>query len=86
MYNYLANMNAETAIYFKAQKLVEFLSQWQDNSATVPQAVENLWVALYERTYIERNDIVAVQLWLRALRDSDYIFPLFKNTQSDAFA
>jgi len=86
IHNYLADMNAETAIYFKAQKLVEFLSQWQDNSGTVPEAVENLWIALYERTYIERDDVVAVQLWLRALRDSGYIFPLFKNTQSSAFA
>jgi len=85
IHNYLADMNAETAIYFKARKLVEFLSQWQDNSATVPEAVENLWVALYERTYIELDDVVAVQLWLRALRDSGYIFPLFKNTQSNAF-
>jgi len=80
IHNYLADMNAETAIYFKVQKLVEFLSQWRDNSATVPEAVENLWVALYERTYIERDDVVAVQLWLRALRDSGYIFPLFTDT------
>ena len=82
VHNYLADMNAETAIYFKAGKLVEFLSQWHDNSCTVPEAVENLWVALYERTYIERDDVVAVQLWLRALRDSGYIFPLFKYTHN----
>jgi len=78
MHNYLADMNAETDIYFKAYELVKFLSQWHDNSTTVPEAVETLWIALYERTYIERDDVVMMQLWLTALRDSGYVFPVFK--------
>ena len=55
IHNYLADMNAEADIYFKAYVLVKFLSQWRDSSATVPEAVENLWIALYERMYIKHD-------------------------------
>jgi len=74
-HNYLADMQAESDIYFKAAQLIDFLSHWRDTSTTLPEAVESLWIALYERTYIEIDDVVAMQLWLSAVGDSGYIFP-----------
>jgi len=77
-HNYLGDMNAEEDLYYKTSKLVEFLEGWRDNSKELPERMENLWIALYERGYIELGDVQLVQLWLRALVDSGYEFPTWK--------
>jgi len=81
-HNYLADMQAESDIYFKTAQLIDFLSKWKDTSTSLPQAVEKLWIALYERTYIEIKDVVAMQLWLSAIADSGYIFPPLQATNT----
>jgi len=75
-------MQAESDIYFKTTQLIDFLSKWKDTSTSLPQAVEKLWIALYERTYIEIKDVVAMQLWLSAIADSGYIFPPLQATNT----
>ena len=75
-HDYLADMDAELDLYFKAGKLVEFLNNWHPESAqSIPDRMEQLWIALYERGYIEINDVRLVQLWLAALEESGYRFP-----------
>lgn len=37
--------------------------------------MEALWIGLYEREYIEENDVTLVQRWLEALLDVGYHFP-----------
>jgi len=76
-HNYLADMQAELDLYFKAGKLIEFLSQeFTSTAETIPERMEQLWIALYERGYIEHNDVMAIQLWLEALVEAQYKFPV----------
>jgi len=42
---------------------------------TLPGRMEQLYVDLYERSYVELEDVKAVQLWLQALADVGYEFP-----------
>ena len=75
-HNYLADMQAELDLYFKAGKLIEFLSQaWNSVANTIPERMEELWIELYERGYIELDDVQAIQLWLEALVETGYQFP-----------
>ena len=81
-HDYLADMDAEADLYFKAGKLVDFLATWDARAAeTVPEAMETLWIALYERTYVELADVGAVQRWLAALDAAGYRFPPFPDRQ-----
>ena len=79
-HEYLADMDAELDLYFKAGKLVEFLNEWNSafmkSDITIPARMERLWIALYERGYIELEDVRFVQLWLAALEESGYSFPM----------
>jgi hypothetical protein len=42
---------------------------------TVPERMQALWIELYERGYIEQEDVKMVQRWLAALLESGYEFP-----------
>ena len=78
-HNWLADMNAEQQLYERAGKLLDFLVGWEcdgNGSSSLPTFVEALWVAAYERGYLERSDVVMVQRWLQALLDAHYPFPL----------
>jgi hypothetical protein len=78
-HNFLADMQAEGALYFKTGKLLEFLHSWDGGGATtLPESIEKLWIAVYERSYIEREDVLAMQRWLKALVAAGYVFPSLK--------
>jgi len=44
-------------------------------SDSLPSRMQLLYADLYERGYIELNDVFAAQMWLRALADSGFDFP-----------
>ena len=81
-HHYLADMQAELDLYFKGGKLLEFLSSWTSTATTVPGRMEDLWIDLYERGYIERNDVQVVQFWLAALEEINYKFPSLQSDNS----
>ncbi|KAG7351835.1 STELLO glycosyltransferase domain containing protein [Nitzschia inconspicua] len=74
-HNYLADMQAELDLYFKGEKLLEFLRDWSSNANSIPGRIEDLWIELYERGYIEVKDISVVKAWLAALAEIGYEFP-----------
>jgi hypothetical protein len=74
-HNYLADMQAELDLYFKGGKLLEFMSDWKNNATSVPARMEDLWIALHERSYIELDDVNVLQFWLAALVEIEYVFP-----------
>jgi hypothetical protein len=74
-HNYMGDRKAEQDLYFKSGTLVQFLNQWSSPLQTIPERMEQLWIDLYERGYIEEDDIKAVQLWLAALIQGNYEFP-----------
>ena len=52
-----------------------FLSQWRGRTPTLAGRVEELYVALYERRYIDLDDVRLAQNWLEALEGVGYAFP-----------
>ncbi|CAJ1936581.1 unnamed protein product [Cylindrotheca closterium] len=74
----LADFSAENDLYIKSGKLIEFLSSWDSEHLHFPTRVEQLWIDLYERSYIELDDAVAMQKWLMALTAMNYQFPELK--------
>ena len=79
-HNYLGDMDAEHDLYHKTSALLAFLSQWTpaEDETTTAARMQALWVALYERTYIEEGDVKMLQLWLQALRESGYTAAAFR--------
>ncbi len=73
--NTLGDLEAERDLYMKSKHLVEFLGSWRGKGNTVVERMEELWIALYERQYIEAHDVKVVQLWLQSLLDAGYKFP-----------
>jgi hypothetical protein len=93
-HDYTADMQAENALYMKTSALLEFLSNWKDEPSKdstskdstsddstnyLPARIERLTVALYERDYIDREDVYGMQEWLQALLDVGYEFPTMNN-------
>ena len=74
---YLGDFRAENDLYIKAGVLVDYLAKWQprDSTASIPERMEELWMDLYGRGYIEVDDVHLLQLWLAALVEIGYIFP-----------
>ncbi len=57
-----------------------FVCSYQRNSDhnfldDFPSSIEQLWIDLYERGFVEVEDVHLVQLWLRALKLVGYRFP-----------
>ena len=78
-HNYLGDFEAEHDLYSKSGKLLEYLQQWDHPGADdIPKRMEALWIDLYERGYIEKEDVIAVQKWLQALDEVGYEFPTLK--------
>ena len=73
-HSYIADMKAEGDLYFKSERLSEFLSKWDNKSTAIPARMEALWIDLYERGYIEEDDVKLMQLWLGALVQIGYQF------------
>eukprot|EP00923_Selenidium_pygospionis_P034037 GHVN01059525.1.p1 GENE.GHVN01059525.1~~GHVN01059525.1.p1 ORF type:complete len:310 (+),score=20.26 GHVN01059525.1:1101-2030(+) len=74
----LADMQAEDDLYFKTEALLDFLNQWNpdvDVDDSIPSLMEQLWIDLYERNYIQLEDVTILQLWLSALTEVGYEFP-----------
>lgn len=82
-HNYLGDMDAELDLYFKAGKLIDFLSSWTSKSSNIPERMEQLWIDLYERDYIDLNDVHVAQLWLKALIEIGYEFPKITRKRFD---
>mmetsp|Transcript_38878 Transcript_38878/g.101716 ORF Transcript_38878/g.101716 Transcript_38878/m.101716 type:complete len:219 (-) Transcript_38878:515-1171(-) len=75
-HNYLADMDSEADLYFKGEELLAFLSAWSSTAPLLPERIEDLWIQMYERTYVELQDVHLMQAWLHALTCSGYEFPV----------
>jgi len=77
-HNILGDLSAENDLYLKSGKLVEFLAEWDTDHRSIPGRMEQLWIDLYERGYVEIEDVKAVQMWLDTLKQIGYMFPPLK--------
>ena len=75
IHNILGDLESEKDLYLKSGKLVEFLHQYKfSRSLSLEGRMEQLWIDLYERGYIEIIDVELVQRWLEALQQINYKF------------
>ena len=82
----IADLAAEWDLYVKGKQLMTFLENWKGKGRTIVERTEELWIALYERQFIELQDVEIVQMWLQSLIDIGYDFPdLVDNTPSHSY-
>lgn len=74
-HDYIGDMAAEQHLYVRTEAFLEFLDEWHSNKKTLWGRIQDLWIALYERQYVELNDVVGIQDWLRTLHLEGYTFP-----------
>ncbi len=74
-HDYIGDLAAEDDLYKKGEQLVKFLLEWESDAETVQGRMQELFIALYEREYIEEQDVVLVHLWLDNLKKIGYHFP-----------
>jgi hypothetical protein len=73
-HTYIGDMKAEGDLYFKSNKLTQFVREWKSSERSLPARMEQLWIELYERGYHEKGDVLLVQRWLAALVQIQYDF------------
>ena len=78
-HNILGDLESEGDLYFKSEQLVSFLSNWKPSSNYIPSQMEELYIELYERDYLDEFDIPYLQLWLKSLAAVGYDFNVSKN-------
>jgi hypothetical protein len=71
----LADMQSETPLYERAPALVEFLASWVPEGYNLPNLYLDLMIEIYERGYIELDDINLAREWIQALHKIGYNFP-----------
>ena len=80
------DFEAELDLYLKSSALIEIINKIQNSLSftNLPQAIEELYIEMYERGFIELEDVKHVQLWIEALINAGYDFPKFhhQNQQS----
>ena len=77
-HNYLGDVNAEIPLYERSGVLVDFLREWKSDMPTLSNRMEELFIAFYERGYIEEKDVSMIQNWLVTLEEIGYEFPVIK--------
>ena len=84
-HSYLADFDAEIPLYEKSSVLVSYLlnNYVKNNTSkatTFIEILERLWIDLYEREYIEIDDVINMQLWIETLIKIGYQFPEIKTS------
>jgi hypothetical protein len=56
-HDYLSDFVAESDLYDKTTKLLEFLDGWSSDARKLPERIFELWVGLYEHDYLGLHDV-----------------------------
>ena len=83
-HDYLSDFVAESDLYDKTTKLLEFLDGWSSDARKLPERIFELWVGLYEHDYIGVHDVEAAREWLNTLITIGYKFPSIIDINSRA--
>lgn len=74
-HDYNGDLLAELDLYLKCRRLLDFLKSWKGTAPHLPGRIEQLWVELFERGFIELEDVNLMQLWIGTLLKMEYNFP-----------
>ena len=77
------DFEAELDLYLKSSTFIDLIVKKHkqnhfQNFTNVPQALEDCYIDLYERNFLEIGDVNLIQLWIQALIDMGYDFPKFR--------
>ena len=81
-HDYVGDFVAEGHLYHRTEALLDFLVEWKpalSSEDSLQTRIEDLWISLYERKYIELEDVKAVQEWLVALSQGGYEWPTVRD-------
>lgn len=74
-HSYIADFDSELPLYLQTDALVRVLTEWRNTGQSLPESAVQLYVELYERGFLEIDDVSMMQVWLEALSSSGYEFP-----------
>ena len=74
-HNIIADLDSEMSLYLRTEALLQFLGDWRSSAPTLAERIVELYMQLYEREYVEHEDVVNVGLWVRELTIIRYAFP-----------
>lgn len=74
-HDYLKDFQSENDLYLKSTAMVAFLAKWTSDAPTLVERLEQLWAALYSRGFVELDDLLLAQAWIRDLLSLGYQFP-----------
>ena len=81
-HNYHGDYMSERPLYEKTEALIRFLSQWKGLSEKFDVRFVELFIAMYERGFIEAKDVILAQKWIITLKQLNYVFPEIERTRS----
>jgi len=70
----LADFDAEHDLYIKARALVDVLTAWVPTSTTLPDRIIELYREMYERNFVQADDVRNAERWVAELRAAGYEF------------
>lgn len=70
----LADFDAEHDLYIKARALVDVLRAWTPQSTHLPDRIVELYRDMYERNFVQADDVRNVERWVAELRGVGYEF------------
>ena len=80
-HNLMKDFSAESDLYLKTEALLDFLAKWQPQTEqlTLPQIMISLYIELFERGFVEKEEIQFVKIWLQELHRLGYTYPLVRS-------
>ena len=74
-HNYQGDYMSERPLYEKTEALVKVVSSWKGRSRKFEERFVELFIELYERDFIEVEDVRLAKKWIRTLKQMRYQFP-----------
>ncbi len=81
----IPDVDNEADRHNRSMMLVRFLHKWKPSSRDLMNMIEELWIALYERNFIELQDVARIRYWLQALLVTGYNFPKVRQCQESTW-
>jgi len=74
-HNYLADFDSEYPLYTRTTALVKYLRRWDVPERRLSQRLLQMYVDLFERGIIEKEDVLLMNDWIQDLEQAGYEFP-----------
>lgn len=83
-HNYLADLQSESDLYHKTERLLLQLDSWEaelSQTGGIAHKFLEVYVRMYEHGYLDIKDMEMAKQWIQALSDAGYRFPDYRLTK-----